>query len=63
MDLINKEKFLNSVADLPEAFSFEELLDRIILIQNIEKGLEQSSKGETVSTEEARKILQNVYPK
>lgn len=55
--MITKDKLLTSIADLPAEFSLDELLDRIILLQKIEVGLEQSKSGNTYTTEEAKKRL------
>lgn len=56
--MLTKEKLLESIQDLPDRFSVEELFERIIFLQKIEIGLEQSEKDEIHSTEEARKKLQ-----
>jgi hypothetical protein len=42
---------------LPDSFSIEDLFERIILLQKIEIGLEQSKSGQVLSTSEARKKL------
>jgi hypothetical protein len=55
--MLIKEKILQTLKDLPDHFSIEDLFERIILIQKIETGIEQSNNGKTVSIEEARKKL------
>ncbi len=55
--MITKKKLLKTIRNLPEKFSVDELLDRILLLQKIELGLEQSSAGKTSSTSEAKKKL------
>jgi len=42
---------------MPDKFSVDELIDKLILLQKIEKGLEQSEKGEVYSTQEAKEML------
>lgn len=59
--MLTKKQVLESIKELPESFSVDELIDRVILLQKIEEGLEQSSKGQTVSTADARKKLER-YP-
>ena len=56
--MLTKKQVLESIKELPESFSVDELIDRVILLQKIEEGLEQSAKGETVSTADARKKLE-----
>lgn len=55
--MVKKEHVVNSLKDMPEQFSIDELMDRLILLQKIETGLEQSNKGEVYSTEEAKEMI------
>ncbi len=55
--MLSKEKIIQTVKELPDQFSLEDLFERVILQQKIEAGLEQSKSGQTVSTEEAKKRL------
>jgi hypothetical protein len=48
------KKVLQTIKELPDTFSIEGVIDRIVLLQKIEIGLEQSGKGATVSTSEAK---------
>jgi len=56
--MLTKEKVLASIKKLPEKFSLDELIDRIILLQKIEIGLEQSKQNKTKTTKEAKKQLE-----
>jgi hypothetical protein len=55
--MLTKKKFLKSIKDLPETFSADEIIDRIILLNKIEVGLEQSAANKIHSTKEAKKKL------
>ena len=55
--MLTKEKLLKTIKDLPEKFSFDDLMDRIILLQKIETGLEQSGSGKINTTAQAKKKL------
>lgn len=55
--MISKEKLINSLKDMPNEFSIDDLVDKLILIQKIEKGLEQSKNNEVYSSNEAREML------
>jgi hypothetical protein len=55
--MITKKKLLQTIQNLPEKFSVDELLDRIMLLQKIELGIEQSASGKVSSTSEAKKKL------
>lgn len=54
---MTKEKLLQTINDLPDKFSLDDVLDRIILLQKIDVGLEQSQAGETHSTDQAKDKL------
>ncbi len=55
--MLTKKKLLSTLKTLPEKFSVEEVIDRIILLQKIEIGLEQSKAGKIHSTKEAKAKL------
>lgn len=55
--MINKKQLLESINDLPNKFSAEEIIDKIILLQKIDLGLEQSKAGKILSDGDARKKL------
>ncbi len=56
--MISKKSVIQGLEKLPDHFSIDELLDRLLLIEKIETGLNQSKNDETVSTENARKHLE-----
>ena len=43
---ITKKALLKSVKELPDQVSVEDLMDRVLLLSKIERGMEQSAKGE-----------------
>lgn len=47
--MITKEKLKKSISDFPEEFSIEDLIERLILIEKIELGNQQSLAGEVIS--------------
>lgn len=55
--MLLKEKVLKTIEDLPSKFSIDELMERLIILEKVETGLQQVTEGKTVSTEEARKRL------
>ena len=44
--MLSRDKVISSVKQLPDSFSIDEIIDRIILLEKIETGLEQSTKGQ-----------------
>jgi hypothetical protein len=57
INMLTKTMVLKSIKNLPDKFSFDDLLDRIVLLQKIEIGLEQSNAGQTKSTVKAKEKL------
>jgi hypothetical protein len=55
--MLSKEKILQSIKELPDQFSTEELFERIILLQKVELGLEQSNNGDVLTTPQAKEKL------
>ena len=55
--MITKSQLIQTIEDMPEKFSIDDFLDKILLLQKIEAGLNQSENGETLSTEEGKERL------
>ena len=55
--MITKEKAIEAIKSLPDEFSIEELMDRLILLNKIETGIRQTQQGETYTSEEPKKML------
>ncbi|AFL84440.1 hypothetical protein Belba_1851 [Belliella baltica DSM 15883] len=55
--MITKEKLLETLKSMPDKFSVDDLMERVLLLQKIEIGMEQSEKGEGYSSEEAKKMI------
>jgi predicted transcriptional regulator len=52
MELLDKQKVLTYISDMPDQFSTEEMLDRIITLSKIERGLQDVEQGRTKSHDE-----------
>ncbi len=55
--MITKEKLLETLKSMPDEFSIDELMERVLLLQKIEIGMDQSIKGEGYTSNEAKKII------
>jgi anti-sigma28 factor (negative regulator of flagellin synthesis) len=53
--MLTKKKVISSIRELPEEFSAEEAIERIILLQKIENGIYQSDNNKVVSNAVAKK--------
>ena len=52
---MTKEKVLETDRSLPDEFTLDELLERLFILEIIEKGMQQVKEGQVVSSEDARK--------
>ena len=55
--MLTKTQLIETIKDLPEQFSLDDLLDKIMLLQKIEIGLDQSASEQTYTTGQAKGIL------
>lgn len=55
--MLTKEKIISGIMKLPDAFTIDDILDQIILIEKIEKGIEQSNNGITIPDEDLKTRL------
>lgn len=53
--VISKELVLKSIQEMPDKFSIDELLDKLLLLQKLEEGLEQLKNGNSMTLDEAKK--------
>ena len=54
---MNRNKALDTVLEMPQEFEVEDLITKLLFIQSVEEGLEQSKLGNVVSFEEAKQKL------
>ena len=57
MDLLKKIKVLETLNRLPEDFTIDELIDHLLFIDKIDKGLKDSKSGKTFTTDQAKEKL------
>jgi len=55
--MLTKKEVISSIRSLPEKFDAETAIERIILLEKIQVGIEQSEGGQVVSKDDARKRL------
>ncbi len=55
--MLTKNKIIETIKKLPDSFSIEDLFEKIIFLEKIEKANQQSLDGKIFTTEEAKKKL------
>ncbi|MEP4535182.1 MAG: hypothetical protein ABJ004_18945 [Cyclobacteriaceae bacterium] len=51
---MNKGKVLETLEQLPNEFSTEELIDRLLFAEKVERGMQDVEEGKTLSLDSAR---------
>lgn len=59
--MISKTKLKEHIENFPEEFSIDDLIERLILIEKIEKVNQQSLNGEVVSKQELDKEIEKWF--
>lgn len=52
--ILTKTILLKYIGELPEQFSIDELMDKILFINKVEQGLEQSKSDSTISHDQVK---------
>jgi hypothetical protein len=55
--MLTKSQVISSIEEMPDEFSIDDLMDKLILLHKIGNGLKQSEKGEVYTTKEAKELL------
>lgn len=56
---MTKDKVLEAINDFPQEFDLEQLIERLIFIEKVEKGLHQLDSVETKTHDEVKKIIKS----
>ncbi|HSI90792.1 MAG TPA: hypothetical protein VK927_06710 [Adhaeribacter sp.] len=51
---MNKAKVIETMSSLPEEFKAEELIEKLLFIEKVEKGRQDVAEGKTVPFEEVK---------
>jgi len=59
--MLTKTSLKKQIEKLPDKFSIDELVERLILIEKIERGNKQSEEGEVISESELDKEIKKWF--
>jgi predicted transcriptional regulator len=54
---MNKEKLIATINDMPQDLDLEVLMERLVFIEKVEKGLEQLNSGNTITHEQVKQRI------
>jgi predicted transcriptional regulator len=55
--MLTKTELINSLESLPENLTVDQVIDHIVFVEKVQKGIEDSEKGRISTKQEAQKIL------
>ncbi len=55
--MLTKEKLNRTINNLPDKFTIDELIDKLIFKEKVEEGLLQSDEGKVVSNEDVKIMI------
>ncbi len=56
--MLTKSNVIKTITKFPEHFTVDELVDKMILLDKIEKGLQQADNNQVISDEELDKKIE-----
>ena len=56
-DKLNKKTVLERIKDMPERFTVDELLERMVVLRKVERGMAELDAGKGLNPSQARKKL------
>ncbi len=56
-NMLSKSSVIDSVKNLPNKFTIDELIERLLFMQSVEKGIKDSKEGRVYTEAEAKKKL------
>jgi hypothetical protein len=54
---MKRDKAMETVKELPQEFDLEELIERLVFVDKVEKGLEQIKGGKTIPHEQVKDMV------
>lgn len=55
--MLNRAQVFSTIETLPEEFSVDQLIEKLIIVEKVEKGLAQSELGRVNTKEQAKQKL------
>jgi hypothetical protein len=55
--MLTKNEVIKTISNLPDSFSIDELIDRLVFMDKVERGLVQSKDNLVVTKQQAKKRL------
>jgi len=57
-NMLTKDNVIKTISKFPDSFTLDELVDKLIFMDKVERGLDQSMNDKVCTHDEARKKLE-----
>jgi predicted transcriptional regulator len=54
---MKRDKAIETVKELPQEFDLDELIEKLIFVEKVDKGLSQLDEGKTIPHEKVKEIV------
>jgi len=58
LDMLTKNTVRQSIDNLPDSFTIDELIEQLIFIEKVEEGIKQSDEGKTISNDDVKSMIE-----
>lgn len=58
---MRKSKVIETLGSLPEEFNIEELVEKLVFVEKVEKGLQDIAEGKILTLEAAKKRMRSKW--
>ena len=55
--MLTKEKLNRTIMTLPDSFTIDELIEKLIFMEKVEEGMQQSEENKVVSNEDVKAMI------
>jgi hypothetical protein len=56
--MLTKNTVRQSIDNLPDSFTIDELIDQLIFVEKVEEGIKQSNDGKTISNDDVKSMIE-----
>lgn len=56
--MLTKNTVRQSIDNLPDSFTIDELIEQLIFVEKVEEGIKQSDEGKTISNNDVKRMIE-----
>jgi len=56
--MLTKNSVRQSIDNLPDSFTIDELIEQLIFVEKVEEGIKQSNEGKTISNDDVKSMIE-----